>query len=277
MPARLLHTDASLALWLCDYAPGCAMPPHEHGGSALSVVLEGHVWERVGRSEEIGGPFSLVVKPAGVRHENRFGPRGARMLQVAFAADVAEAAGLRAWVWGHGSALAVPVARLVAAARRADAGEDAAGDLDDALGALAEAAGDVRPVGGAPPRWLRAVRERLHDEAAEAPSVAALAALAGVHRVTLARTFRRHLGCSASGYLRRLRVNAAAAALATTDAPIVHVALDAGFADQSHLTRAMKRAVGTTPARFRAEVRAGRYPRSRPARLGGERLRRSHD
>ena len=50
------------------------------------------------------------------------------------------------------------------------------------------------------------------------------------------------------------RIRRAAAVLATTDTPIAHVALDVGFADQSHLTRAMKAAVGTTPARFRAEA-----------------------
>ena len=255
MSVRLLHDETGCSVRLGRYAPGHTMRPHEHGVSAISVVLEGHVWERVGRHEEIGGPFSLVLKPAGVVHENRFGPGGARMLQVVLGDDLAEAVRMRAWAWGHGSALARPVARLVRAARRAAAGEDSAGAFDDALATLADEATGTAPAGTEPPRWLRDVRERIHDEAADAPSVAALAAMAGVHRVTLARAFRRHVGCSTTDYLRRLRVNAAAAALATTDVPIAHVALDAGFADQSHLTRAMKETVGTTPGRFRADVR----------------------
>lgn len=231
------------------------MRPHEHSVAATSVVLEGHVWERVRRREEIGGPFSMVTKPAGVVHENRFGPDGARMLLVELSESVSEALGMRSWGWGHGTALALPAARLVRATRRAAEGEAIGGALDDVLATLADETDPSAPGTSAPPRWLREVRERLHDEAAAPPSVAALADMAGVHRVTLARAFRRHLGCSTTDYLRRLRVRTAAAALATTDIPIAHVALDAGFADQSHLTRALKEAVGTTPARFRAEVR----------------------
>lgn len=255
MSHRPLHADDDCVVSLHRYPPGYTMRAHEHSAAATSVVLEGHVWERVRRREEIGGPFSMVTKPAGVVHENRFGPEGARMLLVELSEGLSEALGMRAWGWGHGAELALPAARLVRAARRAAEGEGIGGALDDALATLTDETTGPRAAGTTPPRWLCDVRERLHDEVADTPSVAALADMAGVHRVTLARAFRQHLGCSTTDYLRQLRVRTAAAALATTDTPIVCVALDAGFADQSHLTRAMKEAVGTTPARFRAEVR----------------------
>jgi AraC-like DNA-binding protein len=44
--------------------------------------------------------------------------------------------------------------------------------------------------------------------------------------------------------------------------PLVEIALDAGFADQAHFTRAFRSAFGLTPARYRA-LRTG--PR-RPSR-----------
>jgi AraC-like DNA-binding protein len=34
--------------------------------------------------------------------------------------------------------------------------------------------------------------------------------------------------------------------------PLVEIALDAGFADQAHFTRAFRSAFGLTPARYRA-------------------------
>jgi AraC family transcriptional regulator len=79
--------------------------------------------------------------------------------------------------------------------------------------------------------------------------------MVGVHRVHLARRFRQHFGCSTTEYLRHLRVRAAAAALASTETPLATVALDAGFADQSHLCRTFKGETGLTPGAFRALTR----------------------
>jgi AraC-like DNA-binding protein len=43
--------------------------------------------------------------------------------------------------------------------------------------------------------------------------------------------------------------------LATTEEAISAIALAAGFADQSHLTRALRARTGMTPARYRREHR----------------------
>ena len=51
---------------------------------------------------------------------------------------------------------------------------------------------------------------------------------------------------------RRLRLQWAAQELAVDDRPLVEVAVEAGFCDQSHFTRAFGRQYGVTPARFRA-------------------------
>jgi hypothetical protein len=64
-----------------------------------------------------------------------------------------------------------------------------------------------------------------------------------------------HGGCSVGDYVRQLRVEDACRRLATLDAPIVEIALAAGFTDQSHFTRTFQRLRGLTPAEFRRRHR----------------------
>lgn len=251
---RVLYADAGYAVWLCPYAPGYTMPRHAHAAASLSVVLSGALEEQVERTTVTASALSVVVKPADVPHQNRFGPDGARLLAVEFAPDFVDrlngqAKGFDRWRWGHGGVLARPAVALWQAAADDDAQD---GALDGAIAALIDVFCEEPPATQAPPDWLRSVRDRLHDEFVAPPTACALADEAGVHRVHLARRFRRHFGCSTTEYLRRLRVRAAAAALASTTTPLVHVALDAGFADQSHLCRTFKTATDVTPRAFRA-------------------------
>jgi len=101
-----------------------------------------------------------------------------------------------------------------------------------------------------PPAWLMTVRERLHDEPSPPPLIT-LARDAGVHRVHLARAFRDHFGETLGEYLRRRRLDRARGLLADGSLSLSQVAHLAGYADQSHLTRAIRQAMGTTPARLR--------------------------
>ena len=68
-----------------------------------------------------------------------------------------------------------------------------------------------------------------------------------MHRVHVARTFRDHYGMSVTAYARKLRVHAALTMLATSTMPLSRLALESGYADQSHFTREIRAAVGATP------------------------------
>jgi AraC-like DNA-binding protein len=52
-------------------------------------------------------------------------------------------------------------------------------------------------------------------------------------------------------YVRMLRLDWAAARVAKSEEPLSAIALRAGYADQSHFTRAFKRRTGLTPAQYR--------------------------
>lgn len=107
----------------------------------------------------------------------------------------------------------------------------------------------------AAPSWLGRVREYLHDNFRSRVRLADLAQVAGVHPDHLSRTFSAVLGTNCGAYQRRLRLEAAMVELAGSDAPFATVAHRCGFSDQSHLTRAVKRATGVTPTAYRAAHR----------------------
>jgi AraC family transcriptional regulator len=115
---------------------------------------------------------------------------------------------------------------------------------------------ECRPPGAKSPRWLARAEEVLRARFVAPPSLGELACEVGVHPVHLARTFRAKLGCSVGDYGRQLRVEYACQRLSSSDAPLVDIALAAGFADQSHFARTFRRFRGLTPANFRRLHRA---------------------
>jgi AraC-like DNA-binding protein len=109
------------------------------------------------------------------------------------------------------------------------------------------------PPGAGVSPCVRKALERL-DAAPESPtSLAELATLSGVSRFQLLRGFAREVGTTPHAYLVQLRIRLARRLLAAGESP-AEAAIAAGFADQSHLTRAFVRQLGVTPARYRAAV-----------------------
>jgi AraC family transcriptional regulator len=107
-----------------------------------------------------------------------------------------------------------------------------------------------------PPAWLRRARDLLNDRCTEDFSLQDVAQEVGAHPAHLARMFRRHFHCTAGEYQRGVRLDRARQLLATSDTPLVQIALALGYADQSHFTAAFKRHTGVTPGAFRRVSRA---------------------
>ena len=72
-----------------------------------------------------------------------------------------------------------------------------------------------------------------------------------VHPAHLARVFRAHHGETIGHRIRRLRLDWAMGELVEGEPPIREIATRAGFAHQSHFTRAFKAYTGSSPARYR--------------------------
>ncbi|MEU8779821.1 AraC family transcriptional regulator [Streptomyces sp. NPDC048606] len=108
------------------------------------------------------------------------------------------------------------------------------------------------PTGGLSLRRLSEVRDYIHANLARRLTLDEIAAVAGVSTSHLNRLFRASTGESPYQYVLRQRVEHARRALLDTDDSITDIALYCGFADQSHLTRAVRRATGLTPRTLRA-------------------------
>jgi AraC family transcriptional regulator len=99
---------------------------------------------------------------------------------------------------------------------------------------------------------LRDVRSGLDGDV----SLGALAARSGWSSFHFHRAFRRMVGETPKAYTQRLRLDRAAARLATGTDRVVDVALDSGFSSQEVFTRAFTRRYGRSPDRYRTAVRS---------------------
>ena len=239
-----------------------AFPRHSHDGFGIGVMDAGaqRSWSGIGWVESKAGDV-ITVNP-GEMHDGApiGGVRGWRMLYLDPAVVVRELAeegedrpeivrpALRdpALV----SLFARLFARATAAAPEPLALEE---DLLRTLVRLLRRHGTrPRPAPTASPAV--AIARRRLDEAPEVPAtLAELAALSGVSRFQLLRGFARETGATPHAYLLQRRVRLARQLLVAGHG-LAHAALEAGFADQSHMTRAFHRQLGVTPARYRAAL-----------------------
>ena len=93
------------------------------------------------------------------------------------------------------------------------------------------------------------VRDLIVANPARRLSIAALEGVSGLDRWTLARQFRAAFGTCPS-HFRTMRQLDEARRMIRGGRPLSEAALDAGFADQSHMSRMFKRAYGFTPGKW---------------------------
>ncbi|MFN2564629.1 MAG: helix-turn-helix domain-containing protein [Gemmatimonadaceae bacterium] len=103
------------------------------------------------------------------------------------------------------------------------------------------------------PAGVVRARDYLRARPMESVSLDELAAVAGLSKFYLLRAFSRAYGLTPHAYQMELRL-ARARRLLAEGRPLSHVTYDAGFADQSHLTRRFAAFYGLTPARYARQL-----------------------
>ena len=224
------------------FAPHRRLAWHFHPHSCLAVVTIGGVRKTFAKAEEDAIDGTVVEMPAEELHEDLFGREGARIVVVESETDPGTLRCFRDW---RAMMLAHCVSRELA---RPDAYTPLA--LEGLALELRATVGRNRETGHREPR-LDAVRDMLAQDLSYPPTLSQIAREVGLHPSHLARTFRARYGESIGEQGRRLRLEWSANLLTSSDEPLASIAARAGFADQSHFTRAFKHRFGLTPGRYR--------------------------
>ncbi|WP_437673181.1 helix-turn-helix domain-containing protein [Sorangium sp. So ce131] len=103
---------------------------------------------------------------------------------------------------------------------------------------------------------LRRVTDYIEEHLDQDLSLDRLAGVAEVSASHLKTLFKRSTGLPVHEYVIQRRVERAKALLLRGDRPASQVALEAGFAHQSHMARCMRRVLGVTPASVARGARA---------------------
>jgi len=98
---------------------------------------------------------------------------------------------------------------------------------------------------------LRLVLSYIEDNLVRDLRLTELASVAGLGMSQFKRVFRDSVGLPAHQYVIQRRVERAKTLLSDKSLPIGQIAIEAGFAHQSHLARHLRRVTGVPPARFR--------------------------
>jgi AraC family transcriptional regulator len=241
------------------YSPDLQVPPHAHEHATLYMVLQGPYTEVYGRKTLTPKPFSLAFHPANEVHWHHCRDAGGRCFVVEVGPRWIERIREYTRALDEPADLqrGLPACLAMRLYREFWQDDDAAPLAMEGLAVEILAEASRRPVQLSerrPPRWLDQALDLLHSRFSEPLTLEGIAAAVGVHPGHLASVFRQHHHCTVGEHLRRLRVEFVCSELARSDTSLAEVALAAGFADQSHLTRTFKRLTGTTPAQFRALV-----------------------
>ena len=215
----------------------------------VAVVVDGAM-EKSLRGGVSFGAGSALTMPAGAKHGARFGLQGARVVIVK-ARPASTVITFERFEELRGLGVGWLARRLAAELRATDRAAPLAAE-GLALELLAAVSRESARWTDRVPTWLSAAEELLRTRVGDCVRLSEVAAEIGVPAVQMARAFRAHYGVSVGEYGRRLRVEWAAAEIASCDRPLAEIAVQAGFADQSHFTRLFKRYFGTTPGQYRA-------------------------
>ncbi len=234
---------------LVYYAPNVLMPMHSHSVGQFSTLISGQAAEANIQSEYENRQGVAEFKPVGYRHSNQIGPYGALFLSINMDSEqdsFVDEFGRLSWsllgasqaatLWNQLSSL------LFNPAKAAEV------DIETLVLDLLSASLPAPTHLGRPPSWLKLAEQALIESDM---SVGQIAEEVGVHRVHLCRVFQANFGLSVSLYRQRAALQKSISAMISHGESISSASLAAGFADQSHFTRTLKKQFGVTPSTIR--------------------------
>lgn len=243
---------------VCVQAAGVTKPLHVHEAACLCFATRGTFDEGIRGRAYSFSPYDVVLKPPREPHWDTYGSGPVTMISVGVTeprlGQIRERLGLFRAPHVGGGAASRRLARRLHETFRMEASAPAdlllEGLLLELLVSLAP-----RSVEAGGERAFRRAVEFIRGNFARSFNVEDVACAAGLHSAQVARLFRTHAQCSVGDYVRSVRVEHAKDLLRRDSLPLAEVALQAGFFDQSHLTRVFRDQAHVTPAAYRRAMR----------------------
>jgi AraC family transcriptional regulator len=252
---RSFRTYSGLRLSEVHYGPR-KWERHTHFRAFFAFLLSGGYLENLDRRQLAYRPFDLGFHPESTRHTDEICAGDTRF----FLIELDEPWLRRLRDAGPAVTLAPRLctsqdARLAARVFRAYRRGDARSEIL-AEGLVLELLSGLMPAPRLsprdPPAWLSRILDLLDSEYPRRISLESVAREVGLHPVYLSRAFRKLTGRSVSQYVATARIRFATRKLEESRLSLAQIALDAGFADQSHFTRTFRRETGQTPSAYRS-------------------------
>jgi AraC family transcriptional regulator len=238
-----------------SYQSHARLPTHAHELSHFCFVLAGNYSEKIGGKSFERSPAALVYYPPDVSHgEEHFTDGRHLLVEVDFRSlETVEDYGVRLcnpMLLDTSLSLWLANRMYKEFSERDEFSPVALESISTEL-LIATARKDKLKAERNPPPWLGRLKEFLRENFSEPPGLNELAKAVDVHPTHLARVFRQFERCTVGDFIREVRIDYARKRLLGSNAPLVEIALDAGFADHTHFTRSFKRVTGMTPTEFR--------------------------
>lgn len=261
-PKRKTADAGSFLVEVFYTPPNKHAPFHIHDQVTVVVPLSGTFVENTLKKRINGKPGVVIVETPESPHENIYGPAGGTNLRLRMSPELQRFVECEAH-GRSGHARTYEIARSMA---------DNMGDpllLEDAgLQILGFVNNGPEWEPRARPAFLREIVSALRAEPNLSRDITTIARDAEVSPIRLVRSFRKAYGISLARFIRVLQMQRAVSLLCDPLLSISTVAAEAGFSDQSHMTRAFAHTYGVTPASLRRLNGNSRFDEGSFARPG---------
>ncbi|HED07390.1 MAG TPA: AraC family transcriptional regulator [Ignavibacteria bacterium] len=237
------------------YTPGLKIDKHFHTSPLFSIVCSGTLSEKYQNKYYKHSKFGLIYKPSFTEHSNYFYENGAKCLILKLPNSVInhlQELGLEVGsIFNFQSnANSVLITRLRNELKYFD--QFSYLSLEGIIIELF--AHNLRLKNKTTlfqPDWFRDMINNIDSTKINDLNLNKLAEMANVHPVYLINTFKKFLNMTPGEYLRQKKLEIICSELKNTNKPLLDIAYQFNFSDQSHFNRFFKKYLGITPLKFR--------------------------
>jgi AraC family transcriptional regulator len=238
------------------YEPMQEQPWHVHEHPTFFIQLVGDHVDGAPEGDRIQTALTTTYHPAREYHRSRIGPEAVHGLNIEAPATWLEAHGIALSDLGNQRILGAPplqhAALRIFSELFVNDGAPSP-EMEELVFSTIEpfVVDGSQSARRGTPFWLGRARERLRSQFTSSITLRDLAEEAGVHPVYFARTFKQTHGRTVGQCIQQLRLQFASK-LILTGCPIGVAAAEAGFSDQFHLSRLLKRHYRVSPSQLKS-------------------------